>query len=376
MPIRLPVGLLLLLAAALCFGCSHPDKAPTAAALPPPPPESFVELLPELDYGYAERYGWAALRQAVQTQIVLPFGTPVPADTSRVVVCFEVRNWGSIAEAQVVRGLSPAVDSAVLAAVHQLHFRTSGVPEGRGYTLVIPAPGAASPAQRREATTRWQRTAVRRPGEADTAFVRRVLPLSYPWYEPNALQSLAWRASPYGRQLVFAKSVIDPSTPYTSYGWRDTEVFVLDPYRPHTYAVQRFHLENIGDLPDQSAIPFVADVNADGRPDLVTLVTYSQSEDGGHMDYYRVEVLHTAGQDKAGRPRYRFDKTPYPYLEYRQDETPGPRPAEFTPATVRRALARHWRRTRPVAAPLRDSATTPATPKARGTSPQKDSTGQ
>jgi hypothetical protein len=215
------------------------------------------------------------------------------------------------------------------------------------YTLVVPAPGAASAAQRREATTRWQRTAVRLPGEADTTFVQRVLPISYPLPASYGdLQALACRPSPYGRQLVFTRSVLSPTMSYSSYGWRNTEVFVLDPYQPHTYAVQRFFLGNIGDLPDQSVAPFVADVNADGHPDLVALITYSQSEDGGHMNYYRVEVWHTNKLDKAGRPRYRLDETSYPYLEYRQDETPGPYPGEFTPATVRRALARHRRQLR------------------------------
>ncbi|MGI4968843.1 MAG: hypothetical protein ACRYGH_07820 [Janthinobacterium lividum] len=127
-------------------------------------------------------------------------------------------------------------------------------------------------------------------------------------------------------------------------------MFVLDPFGPRIYAVQRFLLGNMGDLPDQSATPFVADVNADGRPDLVALITYSQSVSGGegmppgHMNYYRVQVWRTAGLDAAGRPRYREYETPYPYLEYKQDETPGPYPRqEFTPATERRALTRHQR---------------------------------
>ena len=127
-------------------------------------------------------------------------------------------------------------------------------------------------------------------------------------------------------------------------GWSSTDVFVLDPFGPRTYAVQQFHLYNMGDLPSQSVAPFVADVNGDGHPDLVTLITYTQSVEGGHMNYYRVQVWRTAAPDDAGRPQYREDETPYPYLEYRQDETPGPHPEEFTPATVRRLLARHQRR--------------------------------
>jgi hypothetical protein len=252
----------------------------------------------------------------------------------------------------LVRGMSRAADSAVLSAVSQLWFNNGpgyyASPER--YTLVVPAPGAASASQRREATTRYQRTAVRLPGEADTTFVQRVLPASYSSVEYGDLKALAWRSSSYGRQLVFTQSVPDPDVANGSYGWYNTDLFVLDPYAPHTYAVQQFHLHNQGDLNSQSVTPFVADVNHDGHPDLVALITYSQSVSGGedmppgHYNYYRVQVWRTAGLDAAGRPRYREDETPYPYLEYKQDETPGPYPEEFTPATVRRLLARHWRR--------------------------------
>ena len=367
---RPTVCLVLLLAAPLLPGCT-PDKGPATAAPPiavalAPPP---AEILPEL-YGGG---GQAGVLKEVQQRIVLPFGTPLPAASSRVVVRFEVSNLGSVEEAHIVRGLSPVVDSAVLAAVRQLSFHTSS---SASYPLTVPAPGAASPAQRREATTRWQRTAVRRPGEADTAFVRRVLPISYFSGDIDDLQALVWRPSRYGRQLVFTSSVIDPVGPIR--GWQTVDMFVLDPYQENTYAVQRMHFGNMGDVPGQSAQPFLADVNGDGRPDLVVLLTYDQSADGGgHMSYYRVEVWHTAGLDKAGRPRYREDETPYPYLEYRQDETPGPHPDKFTPATVRRLLARHRRQLRQrVSAPLPDSAVTDTTKKARATSPQESGPGQ
>lgn len=350
---HLPAALLLLGAAALLSGCpSPPAKAPATTAPPAAPPAAEWEPILQEPYRASGR---AAVLAEVRRHLVLPLGTPVPAPTSRVVVRFEVAG-GMVKKQWIVRGLNPVVDSAVLAAVQLLYFMNGpGYDEPSvAYTLVVPAPGAASPAQRREATTRWQRTAVRRPGEADTTFVRRVLPVSYPSTAYGNLQALACRPSPYGQQLVFTRSIIDPNMSYGSYGWRDTEVVVLDPYQPHTYAVQRFYIDNGGDLPDQSVEPFVADVNADGQPDLVTLVTYSQSESGGggvmpgHFNYYRVEVWRTAGLDAAGRPRYRPDETPYPYLEYRQDETPGPYPEEFTPTTVRRALARHLRRHKPM----------------------------
>jgi hypothetical protein len=378
-----------LLGAALLPGCRPAaDKTAAAAAAPPAPvPAAWVPVLQE-PYRAS---GWPAVRAQVQARLVLPLGTPLPADTSRVVVHFMLAG-GRVSNEQLVRGLSPGVDSATLAAVHLLRFEN-----GPGYnepplpcTLTVLAPGAASAAQRAEATTRWQRMAVRRPGEADTTFVRRVLPLSYSSTEYGDLQALAWRPGPYGRQLVFTQRVRDPAQATGSYGWYDTDLFVLDPYAPRTYAVQQFHLGNMGDLPDQSVTPFVADVNADGRPDLVALITYSQSEaweadDGntynGHFNYYRVQVWRTAGLDKAGRPRYREDKTPYPYLEYRQDETPGPYPDEFTPATVRRLLARHRRQVRQrhratAIVPPADSAAAETTKKAGAASPQKDDPGQ
>jgi hypothetical protein len=373
MSVRLfAICLALLLAAPLLPGCT-PDKAPATA--PPPAPVAVApppaEALPEL-YGGG---GQAGVLKEVQQRIVLPFGTPLPADSSRVVVRFEVSNLGSVEEAHLVRGLSPVVDSAVLAAVRQLSFHTSS---SASYPLTVPAPGVASPAQRREATTRWQRTAVRLPGEADSTFVRRVLPISYFPPDIDDLQALAWRPSRYGRQLVFTSSVTEPEGPIR--GWQTVDMFVLDPFRPHTYAVQRMHFGNMGDVPGQSAQPFLADANGDGRPDLLVLLTYDQSADGGgHMSYYRVEVWQTAGLDKAGRPRYREDKTPYPYLEYRQDETPGPYPKEFTPATVRRLLARHQRRLlqrrRPLAPPSA-SAAADTTKKAGAASPQEGGPGQ
>jgi len=359
MPNPFSTASLVLGAAALLAGCTSPDKAPPTAAPPNPPPAEWEPIL-ERPYGAS---GWAAVLAEVQRTLVLPLGTPVPAPDSRVVVGFEV-GGGMVMKQWIIRSLSPAADSAVLAAVSLLDFKN-----GPGYhqpsvtcTLVVPAPGATSASQHREASTRWQRTAVRLPGEADSTFVKRVLPVSYPSAEYGDLQALTCRPSPYGPQLVFTQSVNDPNMAYSSYGWHNTDVFVLDPYRPHTYAVQQFRLHNGGDLPDQSVEPFVADVNADGHPDLVTLVTYSQSVSGGegmppgHMDYYRVEVWHTSGLDAAGRPRYRPDETPYPYLEYRQDETPGPYPEEFTPATVRHKLAQHQRQLRRAAARPRNPA--------------------
>ena len=60
----------------------------------------------------------------------------------------------------------------------------------------------------------------------------------------------------------------------------------------------------------------------------------------GHWNHYRTDVWQYAGPDEAGRPQYRPDPTPRPYLD------------ELARAdAVRQALARHLRRpARPVPA--------------------------
>lgn len=364
----------LLGAAVLLPAChSAPDKAPAAAAPAPTPEPEWVPVLRE-PYNATGR---AAVLAEVQRRVVLPFGTPVPAPGSQVVVGFEV-GGGMVKNQWLVRGLNHTADSAVLAAVHLLWFNNGPgyyEPPVR-YTLAVPAPGAAGAAQRTEATTRYQGTAVRLPGEADTTFVQRVLPVSYSSLDYSDLQALAWRPSAYGRQLVFTQLVPDPENTNAGYGWYHNNLFVFDPYAPGTYAVHQFHLYNRGDLNSQSVTPFVADVNHDGHPDLVALITYSQSEDGGHFNYYRVEVWRTAGLDAAGRPRYLADETPYPYLEYEQDNTHGPYPGEFTPATVRRLLARHWRQVARRHRPLPRPAAPNTAQKAGAASPSESGPGQ
>ena len=280
---------------------------------------------------------------AIQTRIVLPFGTLVPADTSRVVVRLVVGTLGEVADAKVVRGLSPAVDEAVLNALHDnLSFRAvprNGRYEQVPYTLVIQAPGVASSAQRREAGTRWQRTAHRLPGEADSTFVRRVLPLSYGAAGDQGVLAYAWRPNAFGKQLFFSRR-----------GGADndggTDLYVLDPYQPDTYAVQVLPVESMGDLTNLAAL-FFADANQDGRKDLLTLAVCALSETResdsgemlpGHWNHYRTDVWQYTRPDATGRPQYRPDPTPRPYLDELE-----------TAAAVRQALARHVRRPLPPA---------------------------
>ena len=172
-------------------------------------------------------------------------------------------------------------------------------------------------------------------GEADTAFLKRVFPISF---SPESLVAYSRRPGALGRQLFFSRRELDE---HLQEG-EGTELFVLDPIGPDTYAVQKLLLRSIGDITNLAAL-FFADVDRDGQQELLALV-YAEVQEVGtleHADgtkeeaYARMSHQHTyvfryAGPGKSGRPRYRTDATPRPYLH----NLP-------TAAAVRQALARH-----------------------------------
>jgi hypothetical protein len=341
----LPIPLMFRLLLLSCLLLGLPSRyawLPTAAAQTPDKQNIPVAQLPELLEGGGE----AAIVAAIQQALVLPFGTPMPAQSSEVVVRFVVGTLGEVAEEEIVHGLSPAVDEAVLAAVRTLpEFRA--VQRAGKYvrvpcTLTIRAPGVATPAQRREATTRWQRIAQRQPNEADSTFVRRVLPLSY----DQKLVAYAWRPSLFGKQLFFSRR-----------GGEDneggTDLFVLDPYQANTYAVQVLPIDSMGDLTDLAAL-FFADANQDGRKDLLALSQCDLREqvrlsDGelqtGRIAHYQTLIWQYGSPDKTGRPHYEQDAE-RPDL----DDLP-------TAAAVRQALVRHPRHPAPSKATVKPART-------------------
>ncbi len=180
-----------------------------------------------------------------------------------------------------------------------------------------------------------QGIARRAPGEAATAFLQRLFPASF---HPETLVTYAWRPSAFGKQLFFSRRESDE---YGQEG-EGTEVFVLDPFQPNTYAVQKLLLGSIGDITNLSAF-FFADVDRDGQKELLALV-YAEVQEVGILEYgdgtkerayARMSHRHTyvfryTGLSKVGHPRYRADTTRRPYL----NELP-------TAAAVRRALAQH-----------------------------------
>ncbi|WP_324678656.1 hypothetical protein [Hymenobacter sp. GOD-10R] len=171
--------------------------------------------------------------------------------------------------------------------------------------------------------------AQRLPGESDTTFLKRVLPVSFP--ASSDLVTYAWRPSSFGKQLFFSVQ----GSGDNEYG---RDLFVLDPYQANTYAVQVLTLESMGDATDLAAL-FFADVDHNGQKELLTLLECSLREPAfkkkgqqyyGRVAHYQTLVFQCIGLSSAGRPQYRLDATPRAYL----DELP-------TAAAIRQALAQH-----------------------------------
>ncbi|MCI1189224.1 energy transducer TonB [Hymenobacter sp. DH14] len=296
------------------------------------PPD--VQQLPQLP-------GWGgpeATKIAIEDAIEWPLEAPRPA--GRVVVRFTIEPTGATDSLRIVQGLSAAADAAVLAAVRRLPAFVPGRQGGRpvrvAYALGValpPPPTGEALARYRDAQTRQQGVARRRPGEADSAFVRRVLPVAY-GQAPNLL-AYAWRPSDFGKQLFF--SVQDEEG--------NVELLVLDPYQADTYAVQALPLTSQGDITTLEAL-FFADANHDGRKDLLALSSCSLRErvkvDGhwmfAHNTHYVTDTWHYLGPNQAGRPQYES----------------GPERSDLnelaTAADVRRALAAPVRSPQPKAA--------------------------
>ncbi|RZK59237.1 MAG: hypothetical protein EOO59_07820, partial [Hymenobacter sp.] len=316
----------------------------------PPPPApldttrvyTYLEQMPQLPGGG----GQAAMVAAIEQHLVLPAGTPEGAGL--VFVKFVVEKNGALSNSEIVRGVGPVPDAAVLAAVRQLPHFEPGRHQGQllrvSCTLLIRLPLAArqAAAQRQESETRAQEVAQRQPGEENQAFLRRVLPVAYP--AANDLLAYAWRPSAFGKQLFFSA----PASPGDYY---KTKLFVLDPYQVNTYAVHTFDLamSQECDRPPVLNALFFADLNQDGQKELLALVSCDATAPTGrdadgvgqfaYTPHYHTQVYQCVGLDNAGRPRYRPDPARRPYLQNLA-----------TVAAVRRALAQHAPPTAPIKA--------------------------
>lgn len=308
-----------------------PAMGQTPATLVEDKVYTYVEQMPQLPGGG----GMAAMVAAVQQRVVLPAGTPVAS--SRVFVQFTVGKRGQVEEAAIIKGTSPAVDAAVLAAVRQLPTFVPGKQSSQlvrvAFTLAItppglvvkwlpPTDGAHEADERAEAQTMRRGLATRFPSEADTTFLRRALPASSP--RSTDLLAATWRPGGFGKQLFF--SVPGAEDNDNAYG---SGLFVLDPFLGDTYAVQAFTIPSLGDATSLVSL-FFADVNQDGQKELLALSECSLLEAAGRQAHYQTQVFQYMGLTSAGRPQYREDPTPRPYLSNLSSA-----------AAVRQALARH-----------------------------------
>ena len=265
----------------------------------------YVEQLPALP-------GWGgpeATKLAIEQAIRWPLGVPRPE--GRVVVRFTIEPTGAIDSLRIEQGLGAEANAAVLAAVRRLPAfqpgRQGGRPVRVAYTLgvAVPEPPArsatASSAPARDAYTRQRGLAQRQPGEADSTFVRRVLPVAYA--QGHKLLTYAWRPSAFGKQLFFSEKDEEGNV----------SLLVLDPYQQDTYALQVLPLTSQGDVTTLEAL-FFADANHDGRKDLLALSSCSLKEqvkqDGQwlnvHNTHYITETWQYQGLGKAGRPQYKL----------------------------------------------------------------------
>jgi hypothetical protein len=297
-----------------------------------------VEQMPTLAGGGAI-LPW--LREQGLNRLLLPDSIRQPL-RGRFVAVVVVEKDGSTDSYRPLEGISPVVDGAFTGELGNLPRLVPGRHHGQPARVALqfivePAEltGALkeSEAKQLEAQTQKQRMARRKPRETDAQFVRRVLPLSLAY--GGRLLAYAWRPSAFGKQLFLSKRGQPDDNEY------GTDLLVLDPYRPNTYALRVLTLGDMGDLTNLESL-FFADVDHDGRQELLALKECSLRETGftdkhgqhssGHFAHYQTDVFRLAGSDRAGRPRYALDTTSRPYL----DEL-------ATAAAVRQALARHHR---------------------------------
>jgi hypothetical protein len=294
-----------------------------------------VEQMPTLTGG-AALLPW--LRQQGLNQLILPDSVHQYLQ-GRLVLELIVEKDGKTHGYRKLDGISSEVDAAFTSELGNLPPIVPGRHQGRpvrvALQLIVEPTDLTealtqSEAERLEAQTQQQRLAKRRPGESDVQFVRRVLPLSLAY--GGHLITHAWRPSAFGKQLFLTKRGQGDN----EYG---TDLLVLDPYRPNTYALQVLTLESMGDLTNLESL-FFADVDHDGRQELLALKECSLRDVGftdkhgqssyGHFSHYQTDVFRLAGTDGTGRPRYQSDATDRAYL----DEL-------ATAADVRSALAKH-----------------------------------
>lgn len=172
-----------------------------------------------------------------------------------------------------------------------------------GQPIAPPAPPTPDDDERTETRTLLLGEAERKPGEADSTFVRRVLPLAFA--ASKDLLAATWRPSAYGKQLFFSM----PSR--SDNNEQGSDLVVLDPFYENTYAVRVFTIPALTGfvIPSQGKATaltaiFFADVNQDGQKELLALSQGSQLEPEEFKTYYQTQVFRYLGFTSLGLPQY------------------------------------------------------------------------
>ncbi len=118
-----------------------PSAAQAAMTPPPPPPTlekvyTYVEKMPELTTGGGTR----GIVEYIQNHLTYPQVTVASQKTGRVFVSFVVNSTGDVFNPQIVKGLGPEYDAAVLAAIAQLPRFKPGTQDGKPVAVSFTVP--------------------------------------------------------------------------------------------------------------------------------------------------------------------------------------------------------------------------------------------
>ena len=115
--------------------------------LPPPPAVyTYVEHMPQLPGGST----MAAVSAYIQQRVAYPQLPAAEQHTGMVFASFIVTDKGEVQAAKIIKGLAPAYDEAVLAAIRQLPRMEPGQQNGQpvNVSLTLPIKFAADPAKK------------------------------------------------------------------------------------------------------------------------------------------------------------------------------------------------------------------------------------
>jgi TonB family protein len=149
--LALPIMGLLLITVA-CEKAASQVASGSATNMPAPPPPipvpnqnkqaappkvyTFVQHMPQMPGGGGNK----AIVKAIQRTVIYPPTALANHIEGQVFVSFYVDSEGHVKEAKIVKGLDPAIDAAVIAAVQKLPRFTPGTQDGKAVTVIFTVP--------------------------------------------------------------------------------------------------------------------------------------------------------------------------------------------------------------------------------------------